>query len=156
MKLQHEADKPSEEHRQSHGAAAPPDLGGVRADTGVDRSLPLTAGRGRTTSGPPAAPLLRRWLDVYEAPNAQAEAALARETVMALNRGGTAQPFDDVLRLSMAIDDHVLAWGPDEPVHDNGTCSTDCAGDILARYRSERPEETALETAKRVERHEED
>lgn len=42
----------------------------------------------------------------------------------------------DVLALSWAIDSHAMAYGAGEPIHDEGTCSTDCAGDIAARYRS--------------------
>lgn len=56
-----------------------------------------------------------------------------------LERGRQADnhPALNPLLMAFAIDKHTLAYGPTEPIHDGGTCSTDCAADIARRYADE-------------------
>lgn len=56
-----------------------------------------------------------------------------------LERGRQADnhPALNPLLMAFAIDKHTLAYGPTEPIHDGGTCSTDCAADVARRYADE-------------------
>ena len=107
---------------------------------------------GMTTTDPTER--LREWIDRLGRPTKLAllDAALAaayqrgygmghadgyKEAMPAASQRGRDEADLNVLWLSHAIDAHTARWPAHEPIHDDGTCSTDCAGDIAARYRAE-------------------
>jgi len=63
--------------------------------------------------------------------------AMWKETLLAAYQRGRDEAVLNVLWLAHAIETHTARWPAHEPIHDDGTCSTDCAGDIAARYRAE-------------------
>jgi hypothetical protein len=94
----------------------------------VSTELALAGG----THGERGKPDRKRWFHASKAwHTAKIEAEKALATTPQPEPAGLDVP--NVLILSWAIDEHAQAMR-DEPVHDEGTCSDDCAGDICARY----------------------
>lgn len=67
---------------------------------------------------------------------------ITKEAYDDLRRVGLPDGLDNVLLLSMAIDDHNLFMGGLEDHGDGVGCAPDCAGDILARYARLRATDT--------------